>query len=683
MATDGKPSRKAGTGPPNPLELGRRLVGLLLIALVAAPVFLILDPGDFTQNLMRTTGRRHWGLTWGGAALAVIAGIGLAFVTRGRVRRAFAALGRASERPSRLVWAVAVGLLGAGLTVMVAHALFDARTILNDASVQLVQARYFAAGRLSGPVLAHPEFWAIQFMVLTAEGWVSQYPPMHALVVAAGFTVGAAWIAMGGVVFALCAATSASLERLLPDRVAVARGAALATAISPLLLGLAAGYMNHATVGAFVAIALYCALRAEESSAWWALAAGAAVGAAVCTRPVTGLVIGIVVTLGIWLTAPDRPRSGSAAPGSAPKGADSGPEIPGPESRTRGWLLPRIGAWVAGGIPFAVGFGWFNARFFGSPTTLGYVAASGPSHGLGFHEDPWGRYYGFTEALGNTSAELVALGRELLGTPFPIVAVVGYFLLTRARLSRGERILALWALLPVLASALYWHHDLVFGPRMLGEAVPAWCALLVIAAVALVRRAGDGRPSEAVALTAALALVAGLAWGGWSQIDRHANRLGPYPEVEREGPSLVFVHEPWSDRLGARLTARGMRLDSVRTLLTRYHPCQLEAAFRGQAVEQVTHICRREQEADVRGGFGITGILWLDDLPGIEGDGPMWVRDLGPERNALLIEEYPEREPLFLLPEGPGTVGRVVTYEEGVSALWDRAASPSGSGPGS
>lgn len=673
MAAEERPSRKAGTGPPNPLELGRRLVGLLLIALVAVPVFLILDPGDFAQNLMRTSGRRHYGLTWGGAVVAVVAGAALAFVTRGRVRRGFETFGRALERPSRVLWALTVGVLGAALTVVVAHVFFDARTILNDASVQLVQARYFAAGRLSGPVLAHPEFWAIQFMVLTAEGWVSQYPPMHALVVAGGFTVGAAWIAMAGVMFALCAATAASLERLLPERVAIARGAALATALSPLLLGLAAGYMNHATVGAFLAIALYCALRAEEGSAWWALGAGAAMGAAVCTRPVTGLVIGLVVTLGIWLTAPgwQRVGSGSASPDSATA------------SRTRAWLSPRIGAWVVGGVPFAAGFGWFNARFFGSPTTLGYVAASGPSHGLGFHEDPWGRYYGFTQALGNTSAELVALGRELLGTPFPIVALVGFFLLTRDRLARGERIIALWALLPVLASALYWHHDLVFGPRMLGEAVPAWCALSVIAVVALVRRAGARLASEAVAVTALFALGAGLAWGGWSQIDRHANRLGPYPEVDRDGPSLVFVHEPWSDRLGAHLTARGMRLDSVRTLLTRYHPCQLEAAMRGQRPEQVSAICRREQAADARGGFGITSILWMDDLPGIEGDGPMWVRDLGPQRNAELIEEYPEREPLFLLPEGSGTVGRIVPYEEGVSALWDGVGSPSGDGPGS
>jgi len=636
-------ARRSAEGDPSPFDLGRRLVGLLLVALVAAPAFLILDPDDFVQGLMRSTGARQYGVTWGGGAIAVLAASLVAFGTRGRAQAGFARLGGWLARPSRTAWAVAVGLLGAGLTVAVALVFFDGRTILNDASVQLVQARYFAAGRLSGPVLPHPEFWTIQFMVLTAAGWVAQYPPMHALVLAGGLLVGPPWVAMAAVVFVVCAATSACFERLLPDRCGIARGAALATALSPLLLGLAAGYMSHATVAAFAALALYSALRAEEGSAVWALAAGAAMGAAVCTRPVTGLAIGAAVTLGVW--------------GSS-------------EKRARPWLLRRVGAWVLGGLPFAMAFGWFNDRFFGSPTTLGYVAASGPSQGLGFHTDPWGRAYGFTQALGNTSAELITLGRELLGTPFPVVSAVGLFLLLARRLTRGERILVAWALLPVLASALYWHHDLVFGPRMLGEAVPAWCALAILAAVALTRRGGGAHISETVAVAALLVSAAGLAWGGWTRIELHAARVGRDPEAGSEGPSLVFVHEPWSDRVGARLSARGMRLDSVRMLLTRYHPCQLEAAFRGRPVEEVGDICRRELASDSLGAFGITGMLWRGDLPGLAVRGPMWVRDLGPAANRRLIADHPERAARFLLPERDRRAWRIVSYDEGVRTLW-------------
>lgn len=641
----------------SPFGLGRRLVGLLLIALAAIPAWLVLDPGDFLQNMMRDAGRHYYVRSWGGGAFAIAVAVVLAYVTKGRVQAFFGRVGAALERPPRAVFAVGVGLLAAALTIVVSQVFFDGRTILNDASVQLIQARYYAAGELSGPVLEHPEFWAIQFMVLTAEGWVSQYPPMHAAVLALGFLAGAPWIAMAALMFVMGAAVSASFERLLPDRIGVARGAALLTAVSPLLLGLAAGYMNHATVAAFAALALWFALRADEGSVWWALAAGAAMGAAVTTRPVTGLLLGLALTVVVWWSS---------------------------ERRTREWMLPRVVAWVVGGAPFAAGLAWLNARFFGSPTTLGYIAASGPNHGLGFHEDPWGRMYGPAQAIGHTSAELSALPADLLGLPFPLVAAVGLFLLLVRRLERGERFLVAWALLPVAASALYWHHDLVFGPRMLGEAVPAWCALFVLAMVALTRRGGGGWTSETVACTALLATGFGLAWGGWQQISLHTRGLGAYPEVERDRPSLVFVHEPWADRVGARLSARGMRLDSVRTLLTRYNPCQLEAAFLGRSMDTMNEICTRAAASDSLAELGITGLLWLDDLPGIPGEGAMWVRDLGPERNRVLIEAYPDREPRFLKGPATSTGGSwdVIPYEEGMRLLWGGPVdSPTGSVP--
>lgn len=633
-----------------PLGVGRRLMGLLLILLVALPAFWLLDPGDLRQNLVRTGGQAAYLFTWAGAALCVVLAAAVGRLTRGRVQRLFGALSDALERPPGAAAALGVGLLGAILTVLASHLFFDGRSILNDASVQLVQARYFAAGRLAGPVLEHPEFWSVQFMVLTPAGWVSQYPPAHALVLAGGFLLGAPWVAMGLVSFALGAAAAASFERLLPNRVGLARGAALASVVSPLLLGLSAGYMNHATLAALAACALYLALRAEEGGVAWAVAAGATMGAAVATRPLTGLLIGSVVTLGVWSSS---------------------------ERRSPGWLLRRCGAWVLGGLPFAVGFGLFNQRFFGSPVTLGYLAATGPSHGLGFHEDPWGRYYGPLQAVGNTSAELVALGRDLLGTPFPIVAAVGLFLLLVRRLTRGERLIAAWALLPTLASALYWHHDLVFGPRMLGEAVPAWCALILIAAVALARRGGGGWTSETVAALALTVTVVGIGWGSWTRLGQHARRLGPHPDVEAGGPSLAFVHESWTDRLGARLASRGVRLDSVRTLLGRYHPCQLQAALEGRSPTEMSEQCRREEASDRLGWLGITDLLWLGDLPGIGGTGPMWVRDLGPEANRRLLEAYPDRVPLFALPDRRGDNWRTVPYEMGMERLWSGAGPPS------
>jgi len=642
------------------LDAGRRILGLCLVVLVAFPVFLILDPDGSTTPLdvpMRRAGWEYWSHTWGASTAvwtllvlgaAILAGV----IAKGRVSRVLSRIGRAIARPPTWSAAAFTGLLGAALTAAVVLLVFDGRAIFNDANVQLVQARYFAGGKLSGPPLAMPEFWTIQFMVQTAAGWVSQYPPAHALWLAAGIKLGGPWIAVAATMGVLGVFSVLSFERLLPGRIAAARLGALLAVTSPMLLALAGTYMNHATVAAFAALALWLSLRAETGRAEWALAAGGAMGFMVATRPISGLLIGAAVTAGVWLTAP-RQEPGLHRP----------------------WLLRRFAWWALGGLPFAVGFGWFNARFFGSPLTLGYTAAAGPSHGLGFHVDPWGRVYGFTQALGYTSTELISLGRELLGTVLPVAALIGLYLLLARRLERGERILTAWALLPVLASALYWHHDLIVGPRMLGEAVPAWSALLVLATIGLARAARRDWPSDAVAVLVLLAIRYGLAAGGRGRVVRLTGPVVPRPEVTEPGPSLVFVHESWQDRIGARLAARPMRLDSVRALINQFDPCRLEGALVGaQRREEVEGRCLREAGSDRLGRLGLTDYLWRGDLPGLGNAGVLWARDLGPEANARLIEAYPDRTPLLAMPDGERRGdGLVVPYQMGVNALWGPA----------
>jgi hypothetical protein len=633
----------------------RRLAGLVLITAVAVPVFRILDAPHtgVTGRLMAGTGEQQWRLGWVALAAALGAGLVLGALLRGRAVRLFERLGQALDSFRRVPFALALGLLASLLTVWVTFGIFKAQTVLIDASVQLIQAGYFAAGRLAAPPLELPEFWSIQFMVQTEAGWVSQYPPGQALALAVGVLVGAPWLSGVLAMGATALFTALSMERLLPERRVGARVGSILVAVSPLLLGLAAGYMSHATMAALAALAMYCALRADDGAWGWAVATGAAVGWMVITRPLTGLIIGVVVTIGVWS-----------------RGIRTG------GSRA---LLSRAAALVAGGLPFAIGFGAFNRHFFGSPFRLGYEAAAGPNHGLGFHLDPWGRPYGVADGLGYTSAELVALGRDLLGTPVPVVALVGGYLLIARRLSRGERILLAWAGLPVVASALYWHHDLVFGPRMLGEAAPAWCLLAVLAGIGLVdsmRRAG-GRvawASEAMSVALLLALVYGVAYGGVTRLRRFASRVGPEPVSQVVAPALGFVHEPWSDRVGGRLAARGLRLDSVRVLLSRYPPCVLQSELDRLPVSESLETCRREEAADTRGVVGLSGFLWRGDLPGLPGAGVLWARDLGPQLNARLIERYPDRVPLVLLPPGaetaPGSEWPLVPYEEGMAALW-------------
>ena len=660
-------------------DAARRLLGVVLLALVVLPVFRVLDPSQALESRMAASAEMDWRVTWafggGGVALAALAvALAVAAVTRGRVVTTFTAAGRIMSAAPRSAFAAAVGLLGCALTLLVAVDVFDQRTILNDASVQLIQARYFAAGMLAGPVLTLPEFWSIQFMIHTAAGWVSQYPPGHAVLLAGGMRAGSALIPMVLAVGIAGGMLVLALERLVPEARGEARLAGLLVAASPFLLGLAAGYMNHATLAAAAVAALYFALRAQDGSPAWTLAAGAAMGLMVTLRPVTGLALGLLLTAPAWL---GRVRAGRAAP----------------ESRHA--LARRLGWWVAGGLPFAVAFGWFNARFFGSPVRLGYVAASGPNHALGFHEDPHGRMYTAIAAVGNVSAELLSLSRELLGTPLPLVALVGLFLVAAPRLDRGARLCLAWATITLLCSALYWHHDLVFGPRMIGEAAPAWVVLAVSAAIWLVRRvrgageAGDATApspplwrlvaSDALALAFFAALVFGAVAGGPERLRLRGNAVAPVPAVDHDGPTLVFVHESWGDRLGARLSARGMRLDSVRAALRSTPPCQIEVVLRQLPPDRAAPTCRREQASDALiqrfGALGLTSLLWTGDLPGLPPEGVMWVQDMGPERNRDLLDAYPDRTPLFALPTARGT-WEVVPYAQGVNTVWSPSLAP-------
>ena len=340
--------------------------------------------------------------------------------------------------------------------------------------------------------------------------------------------------------------------------------------------------MSHVSAGAFGAAVLYAALRARDGSVWWGVAAGAAVGLMVSDRPLIGLVLGTVFTLGLW---------GPAALGDNPFGGM--------------WFLRRAEAMLLGGAPFAVFLGWFNQRLYGNPFTLGYIAAFGDRHRLGFHMDPWGYPYNIWEAVAFSSSDVLSLGIQLLETPFPVTAIIGLYFLIAPRLPSGVAVLAAWAFLPVIANGYYWFHDV----RMLYEAAPAWIALGVIAALGLaggldgtVERsaAGAGTPGggrgdlqhsrdsrgwvEDMTTWAILICVAGAAaWGAptrwssyrWSEETLQRITVPPLPTEE---PGIVFVHTSWNERFSSRLQgAGGMRQDSVITALRRNTNCGLHS----------------------------------------------------------------------------------------------------------
>lgn len=636
----------------------RRAAGTLLLLITLLPVHRWLggSGGGVAAAQTNRAAEEAFLAMWPRGASAVVGALLIAWAA-GRWRdRAIGGIRRLLLWPRTAAFGVVAGGVALASALVAGLVVFGGRPLFNDSMAQLIQARYMAGGRLAGPVLELPAFWTMQFMINTDAGWVSQYPPGHLVLLALGVAAGRPWL-VGPVLAGILALFSYLVaRRLFPGRELPARAAALLVALSPFLVGLAGSYMSHVSAAAFALVATYAATRTGTHGSWaWPLLVGLALGAMATVRPYSALLAGAGGVGAVWTYLPDRrPRSIAE-------------------------LGVRLGLVALGALPFAVGLAFYNAHFFGGPWTFGYVAAAGPGHGLGFHVDPWGASYGPRAALAYTSAELRALGLDLLGTPVPVTLLVGLWLAVASRLRPGEAVLTTWAILPVVGNAFYWHHDLVLGPRMLGEAAPAWCMLTVAAAARLgtadqTRPTGRhvGRTTRSMAVAVMLGVLVTGTYFGPRQVARPASRIEePVRAPPTVGePSLVFVTDGWLDRLGARLSARGMRQDSIRVILRSVPPCQVESALDGSRT-LVTEECARQSAADRLGTLSIAPLVWQGDLPGLEGSGAMWVRNLGPEANVELLRLYPGRRPLALVPPLDASGSWTLRpYAEGMSVFW-------------
>jgi len=686
-------------GTTGALSRARRGIGALLSLLVTIPVYRLLEGRETGLAGRATLGilDAYVPFLWTGFAVTLIPGLLAGYLLApDAFDRRLAALGRRLTAAPALVFGAVAAVASAALTAAFCLFVLDGKPNLIDAMSQLLHARYIAAGEPAGPVSPFAPFWHIQNTVLTPKGWVSQYPPGHVALLALGFRLGAVWLVgplmQGMTVLFTCLAA----DRLLPENRLAARLGTVLVALSPFMIGLAGAYMNHVTAAAFGALAVYAAVRARDGSAWWSVLAGAAAGMVFATRPLTGVVITVVAT-GVWLLSREGNREVS-----------------------RRAVALRFAGILAGAAPLAAGLALYNQYFFGSPLRFGYDVALGPAGRPGFHRDPWGNVYGPIEALAYTSSDLVALSLNLLEAPVPVVGLVGVYFLCAPRLSQGERTIAAWALLPVVANFFYWHHGFFMGPRMLNEAGPAWALLTATAAIGLPRLAPAERrvitrrysPRACLAGWLLAAWMLGLTHLGPERLlsygrDCHSSTRIEPPRTPH--PSLVFVHGAWMGRVAMRLAGNGMRLDSLETALRRNSTCALHgfaASYPASLArenraplidfdaradrpsghapveiapgdwilvrhgEVMSPACAREVHADRNGIVDIAPLLWQGDLPGLPPIGVMIVRDLGPEANAALIAAHPERRPWAYLRLQPDAAPELVPYDEAMLMLW-------------
>lgn len=677
------------------MRLLTRILGALLVTLVALPAYRLLlgrEIGIMGDDVLLVADQDRALLLMGTPIVVVLGFIVARILGAERIGAVTARLGRELAGISGTKFALTLGVIAALYSVAFSLWMLDAKPNLIDSMAQLLHARFVAAGHLAGPVDRWNEFWHIQNSLVTSRGWVSQYPPGHVLLLAVGFRLGAVW-AVGPVLCGTAAFfTALAADRLLPHDRAVARAGAMLAAASPFFVAHAGAYMNHVSAAALGAAAIYAAVRArDEGGVRWPLLAGAATGAAFATRPLAAVVIAITVAA------------------IMASGASVGRE----------WVRSRLRSSFiagAGALPFLLLLAAYNSWFFGGPLQFGYTAAWGPATGLGFHRDPWGNMYGPLEAAGFTSSDLTGLSLHLLGTPIPVVLVVGLFLLAAKRLTTGERLIALWALLPVAANALYWHHGMFMGPRMLNEAAPAWALLAAIAAVGLVRRvpvrweAREYSVRAGLAVAFALSAAVGVLYLGPDRLAQYgrawmASSRIEVPTVSR--PTLVFVHGGWTSRIAMRLAANGMRLDSLETALRLNPTCDVHRFASGysgsspaavperpvdftlrpgelrpriqisrgnfirlNAGDRLPADCFREAASDTLGIVDIAPLVWQGDLPGSQRGGAMIVRDMGPVANARLIAAHPDRIPMMFMRRSDDAAPVLLPYATGVAILW-------------
>jgi hypothetical protein len=168
-------------------------------------------------------------------------------------------------------------------------------------------------------------------------------------------------------------------------------------------------------------------------------------------------------------------------------------------------------------------------------------------------------------------------------------------------------------------------------------------------------------------------------------------------------PALVFVHGGWTSRIGMKLAAGGMRLDSVETALRQNPTCDVhsfaesfasgaKASVRLDFKPRATNLpplaeispgnrirvapnrpldasCTAQVRADLAGVIDVTPFVWQGDLPGSAPAGAMFVRDMGPEANRKLITANSTRRPMMLLPDGDSV--RLVPYSIAERAIWE------------
>jgi hypothetical protein len=570
-----------------------------------------------------------------------------------------------------------VALCSLFLYALVAVTVFSRRPLLIDEVVQLWQAQRFAEARLWVPTPVHREFFSFLHLVDVGDRVYSQFPAGGPFMLWLGVLAGAPWL-VGPVCGALSVLLFARLARAAEpgasDRWVL--GASVLYAITPFGVFMFGSHMNHVTALLWILVAVVSLATLVRAGPEKHAAEGADQPAqgSVAVLPALGL------GLGLGAAATIRPLDAFAF--ALPAAI---------------WLVVRAGRspqrWlenVIAGIGVAVPFLamlYVNVQTTGHPFKFGYEVLWGASHGLGFHEAPWGESHTPLRGLALASLYQWRLQTYLFETPFPSLVLPVAGLWFARRVAALDRYLLASSALLVFLYFLYWHDGLFLGPRFMLPLLPVlvlWTARIPHLITAQVQSVHVRRGFVAAL---AFAVVGAVTFNLPVRIVTYragftSMRVDYAQAAARAGVrnALVFVRESWGAQLLVRLWALDVERPLAETLYRHTDSCNLETEItdleqrgvRGAAAEQrLTALLARDSAFAIQSAMspdptervrpGVrysatcvqrieqdrAGFLHYVPLRLITTGGNVYARDLH-ARDSLLLAEYPER-PVYLL----------------------------------
>jgi hypothetical protein len=341
-----------------------------------------------------------------------------------------------AARQHSALTALLLGVLSLALFAVVSAKVLSGRPLLIDEIVQVMQARILAEGRLSRPADINPEFFSALHVVDVNGKVFSQFPPGGPLMLVPGVMAGIAWLT-GPVFGAVAVVAFWWFVRGTEESPGVALGAAALLAVTPFMVFMAGSHMNHVPTLAWLCLTLV-GLRSitgeDRSRPVAALLTGFCLGVMISIRPMDGAAFALPA--GLWLLARTVQRRTS--------------------------LSTLLASGVGVGLPVAAVLA-YNLATTGRATLFGYELLWGASHGLGFHQAPWGVTHTPSRGLELINLYFLRLQTYLFETPLPSLVPVIAALSLVARLTAVDRFLLSSSALLVLGYFAYWHDGSFSG----------------------------------------------------------------------------------------------------------------------------------------------------------------------------------------------------------------------------